>query len=112
MSLSKKQRRFTLAVGKLIDYAYDRGYELTFGDAMRDPRVHGDFGEPGGYGSKRSVHKLRLAVDFNLFVEGKYIRSSVHSAWSDLHDYWESLGGAERIKGDENHFSFEHWGSR
>lgn len=41
MTLGEKQRLFTRMVGLLIEYAYQNGYELTLGDAYRDPRVHG-----------------------------------------------------------------------
>lgn len=36
-TLGQKQRHFTRLVGLLIEYAYQEGYELTFGDAYRDP---------------------------------------------------------------------------
>ena len=35
MSLSEKQRLFARYVGMLITFAYQQGYELTFGDAYR-----------------------------------------------------------------------------
>tara|TARA_R110000782_G_scaffold153599_1_gene246050 strand:+ start:68 stop:406 length:339 start_codon:yes stop_codon:yes gene_type:complete len=112
MSLGEKQRRFTLMIGKLIIFAYDNGYELTCGDFYRDPRVHGNHGEKQGYGSSKSVHKLRLAGDLNLFVKGEYITISTHPAWTVLHDYWRSLGGADAVPNDANHFSMEIWGCR
>lgn len=112
MTLGEKQRKFTLMIGKLIVFAYDQGYELTVGDFYRDPRLHGAHGTKLGYGSAKSVHKLRLAGDLNLFVNGEYITSSDHAAWKVLHDYWESLGGAEAVPNDANHFSVEMLGCR
>lgn len=38
-TLGQKQRRFTRMIAQLIEYACQNGYELTFGDAYRDPRV-------------------------------------------------------------------------
>lgn len=111
-TLGQKQRRFTRAVGMLICHAYDLGYELTVGDAYRDPRLHGNHGEKKGYGSANSVHKLRLAADLNLFVGGEYITNSDHPAWDKLHKYWKGLGGADMVPNDANHFSFEHGGFR
>jgi hypothetical protein len=113
MSLSKTQQEFTECVAKLITYAYQHGYKLTFGDAYRDPRVHGDFGEKKSYASKHSVHKVRLAVDLNLFVDGEYITSGDHAAYQQLGYYWKTLhpfavwGG---VFNDANHFSFEYKG--
>ena len=67
MKLSDQQIAFTLNIARLIDYAYSKGYGLTFGDAYRDARVHGEFGTKASYSAAKSVHKVRLAVDFNLF---------------------------------------------
>ena len=112
MSLRKKQSEFTYAIAKLIMFAYDElGVELTFGDAHRDSRVHGEYGEKLSYSSALSNHKLRLAVDLNLFVCGNYIVGH-HDMWDKLHEYWESIGGSSIINGDENHFSFEHKGKK
>jgi hypothetical protein len=113
MSLSKKQQRFTECVGKLIAHAYNLGYALTFGDAYRDPRVHGDHGTKLSYAASKSVHKLRLAVDLNLFVSGEYITTGDHIAYQQLGEFWEGLDPDARWGGrfdDANHFSFEQWG--
>lgn len=104
MRLSEKQREFTSAIGLLIIYAYSLGYELTFGDCYRSPEVK--------YGHKNSTHRSRLAVDFNLFEKGVYISDGSHEGFKVLHDYWDALGGSERISKDMNHFSFEHEGIR
>ena len=49
-------------VADLLHFAHSRGYELTFGDAYRDERLHGRLGVKAGYGSAWSNHKLRLAA--------------------------------------------------
>lgn len=110
-TLGQKQRRFTRMVGLLIEYAYEQGYELTFGDAYRDPRVHGHVGDKRSYSSANSLHKERLAVDFNLFKDGKYLTAT--SDHKSLGEYWESLGGSwgGRFK-DGNHYSLEHRGRK
>jgi len=115
LSLSRKQTIFTSCIGQLIKYADNQGYGLTFGDAYRDPRVHGEFGKKHSYATANSVHKLRLAVDFNLFIGFDWIRDGKHEAWQDLGDYWETLDPDARWGGrfnDANHFSFEQWGSK
>ena len=111
MSFGAKQRRFTRAIGALIEFAYSNGYELTFGDAFRDPRVFGGVGEAKGYGHPKSTHKMRLAVDFNLFKDGKYLPST--EAHKPLGEFWESIGGTWGGRfGDGNHYSFEHNGQK
>lgn len=111
MTLGQKQRHFTRLVGLLIEYAYQNGFELTFGDAYRDPRLHGEMGVKKSYSSAKSVHKLRLAVDFNLFKDGKYLTAT--EDYTKLGEYWESLGGCwgGRFQ-DGNHFSLEHEGCK
>lgn len=109
MTLGQKQRHFTRMVGLLIEFAYQNGYELTVGDAFRDPRLHGAVGVKLGYGHPKSAHKQRLAIDFNLFKDGKYLdKTEDHQP---LGEYWESLGGSwgGRFK-DGNHYSLEHGG--
>lgn len=115
MSLSKKQQRFTECISTLIAYGITKDYAFTFGDAFRDPRVHGNFGEKKSYAAANSVHKVRLAVDLNLFVDGDYIADGQHYAYKDLGDFWKSLDEHARWGGDfkdANHFSFEHQGSK
>jgi hypothetical protein len=112
MSLVKLQQEFTLAIAELINYATMRGYGLTFGDAYRDPRAHGEFGEKDGYSASKSVHKKRLAVDFNLFVDGNFVMKGDHPAYVDIGEQWEKMHekarwGGRFKKGDANHFSFE-----
>lgn len=111
MSLGVEQRRFTFMVGLLIKWAYENGYELTFGDAYRDPRVFGRTGDKKGYGRSKSNHKLRLAVDFNLFIDGKF--QTTTEAHEPLGIYWESLGGSWGGRfNDGNHYSLENNGRR
>ena len=112
MSINKKQFRFSKAVASLINYAYSNGYTITMGDAYRDARVHGDYGEKKSYSHPKSTHKKRLAIDLNLFKNGKYITSRYNTVWKLLHDYWEVLGGSEMIQNDVEHFSFAHEGVR
>ena len=115
MSLNKTQQEFTECVGLLIHYAFTFGYGLTFGDAYRDPRVHGELGIKKAYGSAKSCHKVRLAIDFNLFLDGKYIANGNHPAWKVLGEMWEDCHPLARWGGrfqDSCHFSFEYRGAK
>ena len=111
--MSGKQAEFLYAVAQLLiwvneHHGPDNGYIVTAGDLYRDPRLHGVVGEHKGYGSANSCHKLRLAIDLNCIKEGK-LTGEFYPA---MHDYWDVLGGAPRIKADMNHFSFAHNGYR
>ena len=108
-SLGSNQRHFTKMVGLLIQWAYANEYELTFGDAFRDPRVFGAAGEDTGYGRAESNHKRRLAVDFNLFKDGEYLTETEDHRL--LGEYWESIGGCWGGRFDDgNHYSLEYNG--
>lgn len=113
MTLGQKQRTFVRLIGMLIEYAYATGYELTFGDAFRDPRVHGEIGVKKGYGHATSLHKSKLAIDLNLFKDGKYLSSSEDHR--PLGEYWESLDPNCQWGGhfdDGNHYSYKHGGMK
>lgn len=114
--LLEKQFDFQYKIALLKLYAYSKGYRFSGGDAYRSKRVFGEWGEKKGYGSAKSVHKLRLAEDLNLFVlrdeRYKLADTGQEPEWVDLHDYWESIGGSKRIENDMNHFSFEYRGCR
>ena len=109
VTLSSKQQQFTRMLSKLLVFAHANGYEITLGDAYRDPRVFGPMGTRQGYGESKSAHKHRLAIDLNLFKDGKYLQQT--SDHQLLGEYWESLGGAwgGRFQ-DGNHYSLEHQG--
>ena len=103
MNLGMAQRSFTLCVADLIIHAYEMGYEMTFGDAYRDPRVE--------YGHPNSTHRFRLAVDLNLFKDGKYLASTEDHR--PLGEWWEQQHPLAKWGGrfmDGNHYSFEWQG--
>ena len=64
MTLRQKQSKFVRMVALLIQFAYEQGYELTWGDAMAKT----------GH-MPNSLHYVGLAVDFNLFKDGKYMKA-------------------------------------
>jgi hypothetical protein len=102
MTLLEKQCAFAQAVAKLIQHAETLGYQVTFGDAYRDARVT--------YGLAASLHRLRLAVDLNVFKSGVYLHGG--EQFTDLGEFWETIPGAcwgGRFA-DGNHFSFGHGG--
>lgn len=109
MKLSEKQRAFTKLVARLIDKAHELGFEVTLGDAYRDPRLHGDLGVKLGYGHPASCHKVRLAIDLNLWKDGEYLEGS--HAHEELGSWWEKQHELARWGGrfnDGNHYSFAH----
>ena len=113
MTLGDKQRLFAKLLPGLINQAHLMGYEVTLGDAYRDPRLHGQIGEKKAYGYRNSCHKLRLAIDLNLFKDGVWLKTTDNHR--PLGEWWESLHPLCRWGGrfnDGNHYSFEHEGSK
>lgn len=113
MTLSEKQQLFTVMIAQLINFADNKGMRLTFGEAYRTPE-QAKLNAKSGTGISNSLHTQRLAVDFNLFINGEYkTRTEDYRA---LGEYWESIGGSwgGRFKSnpDGNHFSLEHNGVR
>lgn len=114
MTLGEKQRKFTLLVAKLIEFAYSQGYELTFGEAYRTPE-QAQLNAQKGTGVANSLHTVRLAIDLNLFINGKYQTGT--GAYRPLGEYWKSLDpeccwGGDFSRPDGNHFSLAHNGIR
>ena len=115
MTLGEKQRRFVRLVGKLIQWAYENGYELTLGDAYRTP-AQAAANAAAGTGIAKSLHTQRLAVDFNLFREGVFLTASEDHR--PLGEFWKSLahdtrwGGDFRPRPDGNDYSLEFEGRK
>jgi hypothetical protein len=111
MTLRQKQSKFARMVGELISKAYELGFEVTLGDAYRDPRLHGAVGEKKGYGHSKSCHKIRLAIDLNLFKDGVFLTTT--AGHQPLGEWWESVGGTWGGRfNDANHYSLEHEGMK
>lgn len=107
MTLGEAQRLFAKLVPRLIDRAHELGYEVTLGDAYRDKRSHGKLGERIAYGNRFSCHKIRLAIDLNLFRNGQYLKSTKDH--QPLGEWWEAQHDLACWGGrfeDGNHYSF------
>ena len=118
MTLRQKQSRFACMIARLILWANEHGYEVTLGEAWR-PQETADLYASQGRGSARSLHCSRLAVDLNLFKDGRYLSST--ESHRPLGEQWERMGGAwggrfkdsqGRPKPDGNHYSVGHRGMK
>ncbi len=86
------QVEFTYDVSRLIDWAYDNGYGLSFGEAWRSQETQEIYYEQGKTKTLNSKHKERLAVDFNLFIGDGYFKYTDNPEdYRPLGEYWESL---------------------
>jgi len=118
MTLGQKQRYFMRQLPRLLDKAHELGFEVTLGDGYRDPRSHGAMGEVAFdadgkkvYGNTFSCHKIRLAIDLNLFVDGEF--QTTTEAHRPLGEWWEAQHPDNCWGGrfeDGNHYSMTHQG--
>lgn len=113
MTLGEKQKQFVKLIGKLIDFAYASGYELSFGEALRPPEMAKIYAKQKK-GKANSLHIDKLAIDLNLFRDGIYLdKTEDHRG---LGKFWETLGTPECRTiwggrfGDGNHYSIAHEG--
>lgn len=115
MTLREKQSAFARMVSMLIIEAEERGYEVTLGEVYRSPEEAARLAKLGK-GITNSLHVVRLAIDINLFKNGKYLTTT--EAHRPLGLWWESLS-SDQIRcswggrfGDGNHYSVEHAGRK
>jgi hypothetical protein len=120
-TLSQKQQRFSWLVAKMIIYANEAGYGITLGECYRTKEQAAIYAKEGK-GIANSVHCDRLAIDINLFRDGKYLTDISH--YKILGDWWViqyadcKWGGNFMImikrklipNPDPCHFSFEYAG--
>lgn len=107
----QKQSRFARKAAQLILHAFDCGYEVTLGEAWRTPE-QAKLNFLHGIGTAGSLHIERLAIDLNLFKDGRYITDDEgHKA---LGSWWKALGPDYRwggdFKKDFNHYSIAYEG--
>lgn len=107
MRLGEKQEEFGEKLPKLLNHILSLGYKYRLKHLLRceDCKV----------GHTNSLHKYGLAIDIVLFFGGRMIRGESPEEcfhYNFIHDYWDSLGGAKRIRHDLGHFSLEWGGMR
>jgi len=89
MTLREKQSVFLKNVALLISWAFDNGFELTGGELQRTREQQEVYVNEGLSKTMNSQHLKKLAIDLNLFVNGKYQRN--REAYRPLAEYWKSL---------------------
>lgn len=99
--LTDAQHEFVIAFSELMFIAEALGFKIAYSDGYRDEQCN-----KGHHPS--SLHTLRLAHDLILrSQDGKKVLGA--PAHNILHDKWDVLGGAKRIKNDTGHYSWP-WG--
>jgi len=106
-SLRTKQVMFLKNVAKLIEYGNSLpGYELTGGELLRTPEQQAIYIAKGLTKTKYSKHQDKLAIDLNVFVNGKYMTDK--ETFKPLADYWKKLH-PENTSGYYWNWDFNHF---
>ncbi len=106
---------FSKLAASLIQKAATLGYDITLGEAWRDPE-EAKINAKKGTGIAGSLHCDRLAIDLELWRNGMWLTDS--SSYKPLGDIWKSWStpdyqccwGGDFKKKDGNHFSIAHNG--
>lgn len=107
MSLLNEQQAFLLDAAKLINKAHELGFLVTAGELYRTPEQQKIYVETGRSKTFNSMHLKRLAIDLNIFKDGKLCTVS---EIEPLGEFWESLhpknrwGGRFKSLKDGPHF--------
>ena len=101
LTLREKQSLFVRLIARLTLHAELLGDEFTFGNTI------------SATGFSKSLHPKRLAIDLNLFIDGKYQRST--KAHEPYGIWWEQQHplcrwGGRFFPKDGNHYSLTHGG--
>ena len=102
-ALGDKRKKFSKMLGLLLHYADYLGFQYSLEQSKRC--------EDCPVGHPRSTHKVGLAQDINIFMPDGSLSTGDYGH-VQLHDFWDFLGGSERISNDMNHYSIKHAGVR
>lgn len=100
MTLSEKQSVFTFNISRLIAWAFANGFTLTFGEVYRTVEQQKIYFDTGRSKTMDSRHIQRLAVDFNIFKDGKLINDPL--IIQPIGEYWITLNTGNVWGGDWN----------
>lgn len=105
-SLREAQEIFSLNIAQLIIVIFRHGFTCTLGEAWR-PKETASLYASQGKGIKDSQHCKKLALDINLYQNGKYLKKTANhevfgKIWEGLHPHCR-WGGRW---GDGNHYEF------
>jgi hypothetical protein len=88
MGLLQEQFAFSRHVALLLPKAFELGFEFSLGEVLRTPEQQAIYVQKGASQTSNSMHLKKLAIDLNLFLNGKLATAA---QIKPLGVYWESL---------------------
>lgn len=112
LTLGQKQELFMRLLPRLIDFATAQGFQLRGGELKRGV-AQAAANQMSGIGISNSLHLISLAIDINLFKDGKWLQMSQDH--KPLGEFWEKLHplcrwGGRFTRPDGNHYAITHEG--
>lgn len=96
MTLRQEQMMFTKDVVLLLQKAIELDYEVTLGEVERPQEMQEIYFKTGRSKTRDSQHSKRLAIDLNLFKNGRLCSAE---EIKPLGKWWESLSEKNRWGG-------------
>lgn len=113
-SLRQRQALFSRLLAQLVTWIYTHpGWEVTFSEGYVGDTDAAD-GDYDGPHLKGGAHYNKLAMDLNLFVDGKWVQGMTPE-WEEIGAKWEGLHplcrwGGRFMSRDANHVSIFYAG--
>lgn len=109
--LLRQQTTFSVLIARLVAWANDNGYAVTYGEAWRPDKMAVWYASTG-QGIKNSLHRLKLAFDLNFFLDGKQLVTveelrPLGTYWKTIHPLCRWGGDWTKPHPDADHFSME-----
>ncbi len=105
MTLGQNQQAFARDLVKLLQRAFELGYEVRMGELLRTPEQQTIYIQTGRSKTMNSMHLKKCAADLHFFKDGQLCYPQ------ELGGFWETLspsinrwGGNFRSFKDEPHF--------
>jgi len=98
----EEQAKFATDLAKLILYINSQEYTLSLGEVWRTQYQQDHYVATGLSKTKHSKHQDRIAVDLNIFKNGKLIfkNGKLIICPKEIGTYWKSLSNANVWGGD------------
>lgn len=98
MTLGQQQEAFTRDLVKLLQKAFDLGYEVRMGEVQRPIEMQELYVKTGRSKTMNSQHLKKLAADLHFMKNGTLCYPQ------ELGDFWESLSKENRWGGNWKSF--------
>lgn len=105
MTLGQNQQAFARDLVKLLQQAFELGYEVRVGEVLRTPEQQTLYVQTGRSMTMNSMHLKKCAADLHFFKDGKLCYPpELGGFWENLSPTTNRWGGNFRNFKDEPHF--------